>query len=234
MDRLIQTSEGDVKQLMILPAMTVAQQLTDDPSLLGFNMQSAKLEALVEMIKNSLTDEKILIHSKFRTMIDKIEARLKKEGLDPVRVTGKESDDQRNTSKLRFMSDGEDKSNIILITKAGAKAINLQKGGHLFFYDMPWSYGLYRQIIGRLRRTGSVHKFIGAYRMLAVLHPDVAAMMGSEETIDQYSLNIVLRKFKLWQAVTGDAKEIDSAVSDMDEIFNEVKAHWRNRNAQPA
>jgi len=228
MDRIIEMPDGNIKAVQILPSMILAQQLADDPRVLGFDIESAKLDALKETLSNSLRGERVLIFSKLRRVIDAIEKELQKARLDCVRITGMEKDAERERSKERFMSDGPDRCNILLGTKAVIKAVNLQKGGFLFFYDIPWSYGWYRQTIGRLKRTGSSHKTIAVFRMLACLHPDVAAKVGTDHTIDHYAVKTIMKKFKLWQAITGDVKEIDSVTSDVVDIFRQIKASYKH------
>lgn len=228
MDRLIQMPGGEVKQLQMLPALTMCQQLANDPRLLGFNIEGEKTSTLLETVENSLAGQRVAIYSKYRTQVDLLEEVFKKKGHEIVRITGKESQAERELAQDRFMSDGADRCNILMFTKAGQKAMNLQKGGHLFFYDLPWSYGIYRQIIGRFKRTGSIHKVIGVYRMLACLHPDVAAAAGMEDTtIDHHTLNVVMRKFALWQAVTGDVKEVITNPADIAAIWEEVRNSHR-------
>lgn len=223
MDRIIAMPGGEVKQVEILPAMILAQQLVDYPEVLGFNIRSEKMEALLEALTNSLQGEKVLIFSKLRRVIDAVEKSLKKSGLDCVRITGKETEQQRETAKRRFMSYGPDRCDLILGTKAIQKAVNLQEGGHLFCFDMPWSYGWYRQLVGRIKRTGSRHKRIGVYRMLGCLHPDIAMKAGGERTIDHFSLETVMKKFELFKAVTGDVTEIESVTSDVVDIWNAIR-----------
>jgi len=133
MDRIIEMPDGETKQVMLLPSMILAQQLVDAPPVLGFNLESVKMDALKEVLTNSLRGERVLIFSKLRRVIDFIEDELRRIRIDCVRITGKEKDDERVRSKERFMSDGSDRCNILLGTKAVMKAVNLQKGGHLFF-----------------------------------------------------------------------------------------------------
>jgi len=222
MDRIIEMPGGEVKAVMMLPSLILAQQLVNDPTLKGFELPAAKIEALTEMLEGSLRGQRVVIFSKLRSMIDSLEAHFKKRGLEIVRITGAEKDDQRELSKKRFMDDN-DSVHTLLINRAGAKSANLQKGGHLFFFDVPWSYGIYRQIIGRLKRTGSIHKIIGVYHLLAKMHPKVALETGSYETIDHYALGVVRKKFELWKGVTGDKVEIISSTSELTEIWEAVR-----------
>lgn len=227
MDRIVQLSTGEIKQVDVLPALILSQQFTNAPELLGFDIKSAKTEALIEMLENSLSGERVIVFSKFRSMLDLLEKDLKAKKIDCVRITGKESTEQREESRSRFMSDGLHRCNLLLMTRAGLKAINLQKGGHLIFFDMPWSYGNYRQAVGRIKRTGSMHKTVGVYRMLGVLHPTVASLVGGEMTIDHYTRDTVMKKKVLFNAVTGDITDIESVSSDMMEIFAEIKAQYK-------
>jgi len=228
MDRIIEMPDGETKQVMLLPSMILAQQLVDDPRVLGFDIESEKTNALKEVLSNSLKGERVLIFSKLRRVIDLLEDQLQRMRIDSVRITGKENQEERERSVERFMSDGSDRCNVLLGTKAVMKAVNLQKGAHLFFFDIPWSYGWYRQTIGRLKRTGSIHSHVGVYRMLACLHPDVAARVGTDRTIDHYAVDVIMKKFKLWQAITGDEKEIDSVTSDVVDIFQQIKASYKH------
>ena len=228
MDRIIEMPDGETKQVMLLPSMILAQQLVDDPRVMGFNFGGEKTNALKEVLSNSLRGERVLIFSKLRRVIDLLEDELQRMRIDSVRITGKENDAERERSKERFMSDGIDRCNVMLGTKAVIKAVNLQKGAHLFMFDIPWSYGWYRQLIGRLKRTGSIHSAIGVYRMVACLHPDVASKVGTDHTIDHYAIEVIMRKFKLWQAITGDVIEIDSVTSDLVDIFQQIKQSYKH------
>lgn len=229
MDRIVSMPDGEVKQLGILPAMTMSQILTDDPRVKGFDIVGAKIEALKETINGSLRGQRIVVFSKFRSVVDLLEEEVRKVTNYPIlRITGKESWEEKEAAKNFFMSEEEGaESSILFLTNAGRRAINLQKGGHLFFFDLPWAYDDYRQIIGRLKRTGSTHKRVGVYRMMGVLHPDVAAQVGTEETIDHYTLGVLMEKFKLWQALTGDAKEIETSDSDVMDIYQAIKNSYR-------
>lgn len=227
-DKLIATPEGEVKQLHILPAMTMAQLLCDDPRSAGYDLPSAKTEAVLETLQHSLRGERVVIFAKFRKVIDVLERELRAKGLESVRITGAENWDQKFASQVRFMSDGPDHCPIVLMTRAGARAINLQKSGFLIFMDLPWSFDIYRQVVGRLKRTGSTYEKVIIMRMMAVLHPDVAKEVGTELTIDHHTRNVVLgKKATLWNAVVGDVDEVVDVNSDLLEVFKLVKAAHR-------
>lgn len=228
-DKIFTFSTGETKQLQVLPALTLQQQMTNDPRLKGFDIPGAKTEALIETINGSLKGQRVVIFSKFRSCVDLLEAEIKKTTPFPVlRITGNESWDEKEAAKNHFMSD-EGENDILLLTRAGKRAINLQRGGHLFFYDLPWAYDDYRQVVGRLKRTGSTFKTIGVYRMMGMLHPNVATLTGGEQTIDHHTLGVVMEKLKLFEAVTGSsqADSIAAGTSDIMDIFDSIKKSRR-------
>lgn len=224
-DKLFQYADGEIKQVDVLPSLILAQQIADDPRLIGFDIEGEKTRVLIEMLQNSLAGERVIIYSKFRSAIDLLEEQFKKHNVErPVRITGKETTAERNESKRRFMSDGLDRANILLGTRAMMKAMNLQKGGVLIFYDLPWSYGNYRQIIGRIKRTGSQHKTVLVIHLLAKLSANLQQLLGQTTTIDHHTLNTIRKKFDLWKIVTGDVIEIDSVTSDFQDVFNAIRS----------
>lgn len=223
-DRLFQFPDGEIKQVDVLPSLILAQKMASDPRMAGFDMVGAKTEALMEMLQNSLAGERVIIYSKFRSAIDLLEEEMLKRNIErPVRITGSESKEEREESKRRFMAEGVDRANILLMTRAGQKGVNLQKGGILIFYDMPWSYGAYRQIIGRLKRTGSTHTHIAVIHLLGRLSERLRDQLGDVKTIDHHTLDTVRKKFDLWKIITGDIIEIESVTDDATKVFEAIR-----------
>ena len=146
------------------------------------------------------------------------------------RITGKESLEQREAARQLFQ-DEHSGVNILLLTKAGQKALDLQTGRHLIMFDTPWSYGHYRQLVGRMKRTGSKHKHIGIYRYQSVLHPNVA-LGTSCDTIDHHTLHVVLRKKALFNAVHGDVTTIETTDADLKDVYNEILRVRGNLNVR--
>ena len=220
-DRIFQLPDGTYKQVDILPSLILAQQMANDPRLKGFEIPGMKTDGLQEVLFGALQGQQTLVYSKYRQTIDLIEKELAGTGLRVGRITGKETQEQRERAKDMLWAGELD---IVLGTRAFAKAVNLQAAAHLIMYDMPWSYGLYRQLRGRIRRHKSRHKLIGVWHMLAEMHPSVAQVLGDKKTIDHYTLGIVKRKAHLWNEVTGDSDSIESSPSDFVDIMNAIKA----------
>lgn len=230
MQGLVQMPDGQVKALGVLNGMTMCQQMVDVPAVKGFNLPSEKITTLVECLTGSLAGEHVIVWSKFREVIDHVEVALKKANITPVRITGKEDEYEREASKVAF-NDG--RAQVLLMTKAGQRGLNLQRAGHFFFFDLPWSWGIYRQLVGRMKRTGSHYERVGVYRMLARLHPDVLNIGESPDTIDHYTLDVVQSKKQLADTIQGTSTTIE----DLDdravmEIFDHIRTGRRTAQAE--
>jgi len=214
-DGIVITGEGSVVRIQKIAALTLCQQLVNSPELKGFNnVPSVKEEALLEMLTNSLLGQKIAIFTKYRSQIDRLEALLIKEKIRSVRITGAEDISKRNYAQVLF-NDPKSGIDILFLNRAGAKGLNLQGGQHLIFFDLPWSGGLYTQIVGRLKRTGSSYNFVCVYRFIAKMHTS----LGGDSTIDGYVLDTLTRKMSLISQVQGQTSDFVSVDSSLDEIF---------------
>jgi len=141
---------------------------------------NAKMSLLKELLEDEecLKDEPIIIYSPLETVISTYYRLLKE--YNPVKVTGPESDDEREVAREAFQ---EGKTNIILITNAGGEALNLQRARHVIMINRPFDPGTYVQVVGRARRFGSDNAYI------TVWHLDC------EDTMDEYSDAVLNVKF---------------------------------------
>ena len=114
--------------------------------------------------------------------------------------------------------------NVILITTAGSESINLHSAEHMIFFDSPWSWGDYLQIIGRMIRIGSVHTSVVATHLLA-------QKKDGKKTIDQHVIKALRSKKHLADKVAGDnlpgGLKFTQDMGAMD-IFHEIRS---GRNA---
>jgi len=199
----------------MLASMTMIQQAVNSPSLLAneegepFEGPSSKIDALLDLLQDEADGQKIIIFSKFEKMISLIgkaleevkwedESGRKRTGINYVRITGKENDPKlREASKNKFQ-DMKSGVNVILITTAGAESLNLQSAEHFVFIDLPWSWGDYLQLIGRMIRIGSSH-------ITVVAHHFLARKRDGKKTIDHNVYKALREKKKLADKVAGDA-----------------------------
>lgn len=176
---------GDEKEVTKLTQLIYTQQIVNSPYLIGNEGPSGKENYFLELLEEELEDQKVIVFTRFRGMVDRLgeileEKRgytnaIKQEGRawvpdmkaqrGYVRVTGDEDGEQREAGRRAFTeSDG---TNLIFITMAGIEAINLQKANVMVFYDLPWSAGDYIQCLDQeteiltaegWRGRGQIHK----------------------------------------------------------------------------
>merc|ERR1712048_19927 len=115
-----------------------------------------KMTTLMEMITGDgeLYDEKVIVFTRFKEMVNTAMPILNEAGVKCVRVTGSENEKERQSAMDAFQNTA-DPTRVIFITMAGGDAINLQAAKAVVFFDMPWSAGDYLQILGRMLRIGS-------------------------------------------------------------------------------
>jgi len=227
---LYNAAENEVKQTddpdetNALSMLVALQQSADHPALLSneeedySSSKSGKFDTLMDMLQNGLYDRKTIVFSRFKKMINLISEGLHDSDIKFVRVTGDEDTKQREAAKLSFQDKNSD-VNVILITSAGAESINLQTADNFVFYDSPWSWGMYVQLIGRMIRIGSEHKTVTAHHLISV-------KKSGEKTIDDYVIKKLRKKKKLADRVAGegikDGLVFTSDKSENMELFESI------------
>jgi len=174
-----------------------------DPNLRAGLDENPKLDEIERLLDGEFDGEKVVIFSKFRTYIDALEKALKR--FNPVRITGSETQEQREQNKIRFSTDPT--CRVMLMSQAGGMGLNLQAARALFLIDMPFSFGELGQIIGRIRRAGSEFKHV------------VVCYFVAENTFDEHVLTILKQKKLTIEAVFGKKDFMDS-VDEMDQTFS--------------
>lgn len=222
---LLQVGEGDKaedKEVTMLTSLIYCQQIVNHPALIEREGKSLKLEELLDILsEGDLSDEKIIIFTRFRKMVDIIAPLLNELHKDKkkycVRVTGDENGDQRHESMTLFQDPSSD-TRVVIITMAGAAAINLQAAKAIIFYDSPWSAGDYLQILGRMIRIGSIHDMVYAIHLIA--------QDAGKPTIDGRTQDVLLSKMELIERVLGKRLKTEtegdyevSAEDDMTDLF---------------
>lgn len=205
-----------------LTSLIYCQQIVDHPELVDCEGDSDKMKELFELLtEGDLADEKVIVFSRFRKMVDKLEEVAKSKKLKTVRVTGNEDEDERKKAMQKFQ-DPDSGVRIIWITEAAKEGINLQAAKALVFYDSPWSAGDYIQILGRMIRIGSTHDRCYAIHMVA------------RGTIDGKVMSVLRTKMKLIEQVMGKRLKgedmEDIAVSEdnsIDDLFSALQADAR-------
>jgi len=177
-------------------ALSFCQMISNGPQWLGEEEVgvSAKEEEFKRIMSEELLEENIIVFTRFESGIARLEAILDNLGVKHARVSGKESQEQRDAARLSFQ-DPEDPVRVIFITAAGSAAINLQTASVEIFYDTPWSFGDLYQTIGRAQRVGSKHTSILLIHLI------------SENSIDEHVMTLLEEKKDLIDQVLGDIAE---------------------------
>lgn len=169
-----------------LASLVYAQLAVDAPKVLGMDVPSAKLTELLRYLDEEAPTEKVIVYTRFEQVASVIVEGLTKADIKTVRITGKESGGARRKAQEAFMTDPE--TRVICLTSAGGEAIDLQAARILIYFDLPWSWGEFTQVLGRARRQGSPHSSL------------LVILLGTLDTIDTHTLNLLQAKERLVNA----------------------------------
>lgn len=156
---------------------------------------SPKEDALLDMLDGDYRGEKVVVYTKYRSWIDRLE-RLTANGKFTerrfLRITGAESEARRNENK-RLFQDPNSGYDLIVVNAAGMEGINLQQAAHMVMLDVPWSWGDLIQLVGRMVRMASPHS-------ACTLH-----IMVAKGTIDEYAIETLRGKKGVFEAILGNS-----------------------------
>jgi SNF2 family DNA or RNA helicase len=156
---------------------------------------SPKEEALLDMLDGDYRGEKVIVYTKYKTWIDRLEWLTKNKHFTErkfLRITGNENEKQRNENKKLFQ-DPNSGYDLIVINAAGMEGINLQQAAHMILLDCPWSWGDLIQLVGRMVRMASPHS-------ACTLH-----VMVARGTIDEYTIDTLKGKKGVFEKILGES-----------------------------
>ena len=111
--------------------------------------------------------------------------------------------------KDKAVEDFKGDTQILISTEAGGEGRNLQFCHIMINYDLPWNPMRIEQRIGRIHRLKQEH--------------DVLIInFSSKETIEEYILELLYKKIKLFHAVIGELDTILSNVVDTPASFEKT------------
>ncbi|WP_395741328.1 DEAD/DEAH box helicase [Prosthecobacter sp.] len=206
----IEVNGLDRSQIVVLDALLKLRQVCCHPQLLKQETarcvsDSAKTAYLMDEMLPELIEEgrRILIFSQFTEMLAIIEARLKKDGVGYVKLTGSTRD--RETPIQEFQAG---KVPVFLISlKAGGAGINLTTADTVIHYDPWWNPAAEAQASDRAHRIGQknpvfVHKLI------------------CENTIEERILRMQQQKAALMESLlSGRADKLQLTQADIQALF---------------
>jgi len=226
----------DTKQLT---SLIYAQEVCDSLGLLkfedgdevgdhAFEGRSSKESALVDLITEEFDGEKVIIYTRFEKLVGRLQKILAKEGIRSVAITGKVNKAADRKKAQDQFQDLNSKVSVIFITDAGSEAINLQAASAMVFFDTPWSWGNYVQLLGRMIRIGSPHQNVLAIHLIA-RRPGQKGKKS--ETIDHKVVQKLRRKKGLIDQIIGEAAvgalKFERGEGDLKELLHSIKEDAR-------
>lgn len=164
-------------------------------------VNSPKTEAILDIVDEVVSSgEKVILFSKFVTVgnffASEIEKKLK---LKTLKYTGEENSEKRikNLELFRELDD----YNILIGSDAMAEGLNLAEARHVINIDLPDTYAIYTQRLGRARRVSSKYKNVVVYNIL------------TKKTVDEAKLNKINKDKELDGALIATNEEQSKALA---------------------
>ena len=234
---LLELGDGEIKDYQESKAMAsliYCQEIVNSLHLLKFEdiKSSAKESMLLDLLENELSQERVIIYTRFEKFVTRMTTLLTDAGIKSVRITGKEDDKPRKHAQETFQNHQSD-TKVIFITDAGSEAINLQAASAMIFMDAPWSWGNYVQLLGRPIRIGSKHQNVVVYHLVAV-RPGKTDKQ--RRTIDHHVLEMLRSKKDFVTSILGESavgaldfqKEKKSSRDLIDRMKNDIVVKGKN------
>ena len=161
-------------------------------------MRSSKLNALLShlrIIRDTTSNEKVVVFSQFSTLLDIMERELHMEnGLTVFKFDGRLSMNNRSNILKEFKQPRVGVTVLLLSLKAGGVGLNLTEASRAFMCDPWWSPSIEDQAIDRIHRIGQENN-VKVVRFI---------MEGS---IEEKMLKIQERKRTIGEAVEAEEEE---------------------------
>ena len=154
-------------KIQVLSELTRLRQICCEPSLVyeDYKEGSAKLDMCMELVENAISSgHKILLFSQFTSMLDKIAARFKEEGISYFLLTGATSKEKRMEMVEQFNKD--DTSVFCISLKAGGTGLNLTAADIVIHFDPWWNVAVQNQATDRAHRIGQ-ENVVTVYKLIA-------------------------------------------------------------------
>ena len=167
--------------------------------------ENTKGNELLKYVNTYLKDDKILIFTSFRKTQDYLFKLLSNAGYKCAEFNGS----MNWVNKDKAVEDFKGDTQILISTEAGGEGRNLQFCHVMINYDLPWNPMRVEQRIGRIHRLKQEH--------------DVLIMnFSSKDTIEEYILDLLYKKIKLFHMVIGELDTILSNVVDTPASFEKT------------
>lgn len=193
-------------KLELLRELTRLRQLCCGPSLFleNYKGENAKLDTCMELIKQAIDGgHKLLVFSQFTSVLDEIEAALKKESISDLRIDGSVSKEERMRRIDAFNQ--TDVPVFCISLKAGGTGLNLTAADIVIHFDPWWNVAAQNQATDRAHRIGQKNTVM-VYELIA------------ENTIEEQIQNLQKSKQDLAEEILS-GEGISSILINRDEIL---------------
>lgn len=200
-DEFVAWLEGEDDEVSALNWLSQALRLKQIAGSLGIFYphldNSAKLDAMEELLDEAPSSEKFVVMSQFRGMVDQATARLRKLRISYCEMTGQSclawhpdggfKDVPSRHALIQHFQESDISRVFIATTQTGGEGITLTAARYFVFLDLLWTPADNEQAMKRVHRIGQGRKVV-VYRLLAKDTIDFSAILptlrGKRAVID--------------------------------------------------
>jgi SNF2 family DNA or RNA helicase len=157
-------------KLSVLQGIMKLRQVCCSPSLLkdetfSSNTSSIKIDMLMDEIQNNLSNNKVLVFSQFKDMLNMIGNRLVQNNISYFHFDGDTKIEDRIDLVSKFQEENNNTNVFLMTLKTGNAGITLTAADYVFLVDPWWNAAIEQQAIDRTHRIGQT-KNVFAYKMI--------------------------------------------------------------------
>jgi len=181
----------------ILEGLLRLRQICNSPLLLNKTLmpnqsKSVKIDTLVNILANELSNHNALVFSQFTSMLALIRQALDDQNIPYAYLDGQTRDRKSAVEKFQ---DNDDIKIFLLSLKAGNTGLNLVKADYVYIVDPWWNPAVEAQAIDRTHRIGQ-DKNIFAYKMIC------------KDTIEEKIVELQVKKKKIAKDIIASDENI--------------------------
>lgn len=190
---------------VVIAQITRLRQIAVSTQLLSEEVaESAKFEALMELIQDNIAGHKIVVFSQFRRAIELFSKQLDEAGIKWVAVTGAIKQEDRHQATKDFQEDKD--TRIMLATiEAAAHGLTWTSADIAVFLDRHWTPAINTQAEDRLHRMGQKNS-------VTIIN------MVARGTVEEYIENLLEKKGESFDAIVNG----QVTAQELRQIFNKL------------
>ncbi|MBW3583536.1 MAG: DEAD/DEAH box helicase [Euryarchaeota archaeon] len=166
-----------------------------------------KTNAKADFVTNLLSQmgDKVIVYTQFRHTQDLLMGQLRDAGVTCVAFNGSMNQRQKAEAIERFRGPVQ----ALVCTDSGSEGLNLQFAHVLINYDLPWNPMRVEQRIGRVHRIGQENDV-------------VIINLTLKDTIEDYVLEVLYEKIRLFEVAIGEMDLILSNMPDAESLDTKI------------